>query len=67
MQLAELKQLWQLNLGGTKTTDRVLTQLQTMPNLGVLYIRNTPATEPGVKAFKAAKPNCTVEWSPGSS
>ena len=35
-----------------------------MPNLSILFIHNTPATEAGVKAFKAAKPNCTVDWSP---
>jgi hypothetical protein len=64
MRLAELKQLWGLILDGTKTTDRVLAELQKMLNLNKLTINNTPATEAGVKAFKAAKPNCQVDWSP---
>jgi hypothetical protein len=38
--------------------------LQALPNLIILDVRNTPATEAGVKAFKAAKPNCQIEWSP---
>jgi hypothetical protein len=64
MRIAELKQLGNVGLAGTKTTDRVLEALQALPNLIILDVRNTPATEAGVKAFKAAKPNCQIEWSP---
>ncbi len=64
MRLTELKQVIKLSLAGTKTTDRVLVALEQMPNLRELYLQDTPATEAGVKAFQAAKPDCRVEWSP---
>lgn len=64
MRLAQLTQVTGLWLSGTKTTDRVLAELQKMPNLCELAIKSTPATEAGVKAFKAARPNCQVDWSP---
>ena len=63
MKLDRLIQLDQLNLSKSPVTDRVLDRLQTLPNLKVLSINETPATAARVEAFRKAKPNCQVEWS----
>ncbi len=60
-ELAPLKNLTTLNLGGTKVTDDGLKELAALKNLSELYLLGTKVTDDGVKELQKALPKCKID------
>jgi eukaryotic-like serine/threonine-protein kinase len=61
----DLKELVDFTAQGTALTDRSLTALAKLPILRYIDVRRTKVTGAGILAFRAAKPNCVIEWDGG--
>lgn len=59
-EIARLKNLTSLGLGGTKVTDVGLKELATLNNLTTLDLSNTKVTDAGVKELQKALPDCKI-------
>jgi Leucine-rich repeat (LRR) protein len=62
--LAAIRTLESLDLAGTAITDAALDQLQQMKQLKFVSVAGTKVTPARVDAFRKARPECRVLWSP---
>jgi hypothetical protein len=58
--ISSLKDLYQLNLFGSKLTDQGLQGLEQMASLKCLVVSNTRVSDEGVERFRSARPDCEV-------
>ena len=56
-----------LYLGATELADDDLKRLQALANPKLLNVGNTQVTAAGIAEFKAAWPNCKIEWTQPTS
>ena len=59
-ELAALKRLPTLNLGGTKVSDAGLQELAGLKSLQSLYLDATQVTDAGLKEMRKALPGCKI-------
>jgi Leucine-rich repeat (LRR) protein len=60
MELAQLKNLRWLNLGGTPITDIGLKEVAQLKNLHTLVLVGTQITEAGLQELQKALPTCQI-------
>jgi hypothetical protein len=60
-EVAALKNLEELYIGGNKITDEGLKQLVGLKQLKILNVHNTKVTSDGIMALQEALPQCEIQ------